>query len=262
MLNLQNISYSIGRKKILQDINASFRPGAFNMILGPNGSGKSSLLKIISGEINDFTGNVLYDEQNSRNIKKDLWAKSRAVLSQQPDLGFPLMVDEVVMMGRYPHFAFNPGKKDEAICSEVMKRLQLESFASRNYLTLSGGEKQRVQFARVLAQIWEPVAGRNRYLFLDEPIASLDIYYQHQFLEIASQLVKDNITVVAVLHDINLSIQYGTHLFFMKDGQLVAEGSPATMITPGLISSVFNIPVRVLQDEVSGKPFIAHSEHG
>jgi iron complex transport system ATP-binding protein len=259
MLSLQNISYRIGGSNILANISTSFSPGEFNIILGPNGSGKSSLLKIISGEIHDYTGLVLYDQKNSREIKKAEWARSRAVMSQQPELSFPLMVDEVVMMGRYPHFAFNPGKKDEAICREVMERLHLESFMDRNYLTLSGGEKQRVQFARVLAQIWEPTANSNRCLFLDEPIASLDIYYQHQFLQMAKQLVADNITVVAVLHDINLSIQYGSNMLFMKEGRLVTSGRPGEIVTAGLIREIFNIPVTIFNNSAGKRPVVVYN---
>lgn len=86
-------------------------------------------------------------------------------MSQQPELNFPLMVEEVVMMGRYPHFTFNPNKKDQDICNEVIERMNLTSFKERNYLTLSGGEKQRVQYARVLAQIWEKPIRGFRYLF-------------------------------------------------------------------------------------------------
>jgi len=169
MLSTENIYYRIGKKLILSAINAQFLPGEFNMILGPNGSGKSSFLKIFSGEIQHFEGNVFYGAKNIREIKKETLAKNRAVMSQQPELSFPLMVDEVVMMGRYPHFAFNPGKKDIAICNEVMERMNLQLFKERNYLTLSGGEKQRVQYARVLAQVWEKPANGYRYLFLDEP---------------------------------------------------------------------------------------------
>jgi len=262
MLSLQNISYRIGKKNILHGVGAVFHPGQFNIILGPNGSGKSSLLKIICGEINDYTGTVLYDQQNSRQLKKAEWAKNRAVMSQQPELSFPLMVDEVVMMGRYPHFAFNPGRRDEAICREVMEHLDLQSFAERNYLTLSGGEKQRVQFARVLAQIWEPTGSNSRYLFLDEPVASLDIYYQHQFLQMATQLLAANITVVAVLHDINLSVQYGSNLFFMKEGKLVANGKPGNVVTAGLIHEIFNIPVTVLHNNGTKMPVVVYNQPG
>ena len=111
------------------------------------------------------------------------------------------------MMGRYPHFHFNPGNKDEQACDEVMTRMNLQSFRERNYLTLSGGEKQRVQFARVLAQIWEKPVNEPRYLFLDEPLTSLDINYQQEFLQIAREFAFSNTVLIAVMHDINLAIQ-------------------------------------------------------
>lgn len=262
MLKANNIYYSIGKKLILNDISVEFHPGEFNMILGPNGSGKSTFLKIFSGEINTYDGTILYNNKKIASQKKEALAKYRAVMSQQPELSFPLMVDEVVMMGRYPHFAFNPGRKDEAICREVMEHLDLQSFAERNYLTLSGGEKQRVQFARVLAQIWEPTGSNSRYLFLDEPVASLDIYYQHQFLQIATQLLAANITVVAVLHDINLSVQYGSNLFFMKEGKLVANGKPGNVVTAGLIHEIFNIPVTVLHNNGTKMPVVVYNQPG
>ena len=111
MLRTENISFSVGKKQILKNVSASFLPGEFNMILGPNGSGKSSFLKIFSGEINRFQGTVLYEDKKIKELRKEELAKKRAVMSQQADLGFPLLVEEVVMMGRYPHFTFNPNKK-------------------------------------------------------------------------------------------------------------------------------------------------------
>src|SRR4051812_41126949 len=155
MLKADNISYSIGKKSILAGVSAEFHPGEFNMILGPNGSGKSTFLKIFSGEIHNNDGNVFYGDKKIRSIKTEELARFRAVMSQQPVLSFPLTVNEVVMMGRYPHFNFSPNKKDETICDQVIERMDLHAFLDRNYLTLSGGEKQRVQYARVLAQIWE-----------------------------------------------------------------------------------------------------------
>lgn len=165
MLSTKNISYSIETKKILINICADFLPGKINMILGPNGSGKSTFLKIFSGEIKHFTGEVFYNDNNLHSFKPIELAKQRAVMSQQPELSFPLPVEEVVMMGRYPHFTFNPDKKDICICNEVMELLQLISFKERNYLTLSGGEKQRVQFARMLAQVWQAPTNDYRYVF-------------------------------------------------------------------------------------------------
>lgn len=259
MLSTEKIYYRIGKKEILNGISAEFKPGEFNMILGPNGSGKSSFLKIFSGEISGYEGSVLYNGHPISGLKKEELARYRAVMSQQPELGFPLTVDEVVMMGRYPHFRFNPGKKDEAICNEVIDRMNLSAFKERNYLTLSGGEKQRVQYARVLAQVWEKPAAGCRYLFLDEPLTSLDISYQQEFLQIAREFRKDDTVLVAVMHDINLATQYGDKLFFLKEGALVAHGTAAEILNESLIEKVFNIKTAIIQNPVTGTPLIIHT---
>lgn len=258
MLKTQNLYYRIGKKLILNGINTEFNPGEFNMILGPNGSGKSSFLKIFSGEINKYEGTVFYGQEKIVHLKKEELAKHRAVMSQQPELSFPLMVEEVVMMGRYPHFSFNPNKKDEDICNEVMDRMNLASFKERNYLTLSGGEKQRVQYARVLAQVWEKPAIGCRYLFLDEPLTSLDINYQQEFLQIAREFTKADTVMVAVMHDINLAIQYADKLFFLKEGELVAHGKPKDILSEELIKKVFNVSVTIINNPVTNNPLVVY----
>jgi len=259
MLRTEGIYYSIGKKLILSNISAEFQPGEFNMILGPNGSGKSTFLKIFSGEIHGNDGNVFYADKPIRSIKTDELAKYRAVMSQQPELSFPLTVDEVVMMGRYPHFNFNPNKKDESICGEVMERMNLSSFSDRNYLTLSGGEKQRVQFARVLAQIWEQPKNGYRYLFLDEPLASLDIKYQQEFLQIAREFAKTGTVLVAVLHDINLAIQFADRLFLLKEGNLAAQGKPKEILSSELIKRVFDVDAQIIENPVSKEPLVVYN---
>lgn len=256
MLKTENIRYSIGKKTILPGISIDFLPGEFNIILGPNGSGKSSFLKIFSGELKDHEGDVFYADQNIRSVNKEALAKCRAVMSQQPELSFPLDVDEVVMMGRYPHFNYNPSKKDFAICNEVMQLMNLYDFKGRNYLTLSGGEKQRVQFARVLAQVWE--TNTSRYLFLDEPLTSLDINYQQEFLQLVRSFINKNTVVIAVLHDINLAIQYGDKLFFLKDGQLAASGTPSGVINETMIENVFGVRTSIIQNPINGSPLMIY----
>ncbi len=259
MLRTENISYSIGKKQILKNISLEFIPGEFNMILGPNGSGKSTFLKIFSGEINDYDGNVFYGDKKIGSIKKEELARKRAVMSQQPELNFPLSVEEVIMMGRYPHFAFNPGKKDEDICNEVMNRMNLRSFKERNYLTLSGGEKQRVQFARVLAQVWEKPGSVTRHLFLDEPLASLDINYQQEFLQIARSFLGPDTIITAVIHDINLAIQYADKLFFFKEGELAALGKPSSILSEKLIEDIFRVKVTIISNPLSGSPLVVYN---
>jgi len=259
MLRTENISYSIGKKQILKNVNASFQPGEFNMILGPNGSGKSSFLKIFSGEINKFDGSVFYDDKKIKEIKNEELAKKRAVMSQQAELSFPLLVEEVVMMGRYPHFTFNPNKRDVTICNEVIEQMNLADFKTRNYLTLSGGEKQRVQYARVLAQVWEKPTDGYRYLFLDEPLNSLDISYQHEFLQAAVELIKDQTVLIAVMHDINLAAHYADNLFFLKEGEMVVHGSPKDILTENILEKVFNVKTKVIENPVTGKPLVIYN---
>lgn len=259
MLRTENISYSIGKKDILKNVSASFLPGEFNMILGPNGSGKSTFLKIFSGEINKFHGTVSYGDKKLKDLGKEELAKKRAVMSQQADLGFPLLVDEVVMMGRYPHFTFNPNKRDITICNEVIERMDLSAFKQRSYLTLSGGEKQRVQYARVLAQIWESPEEGYRYLFLDEPLNSLDISYQHEFLQAAVDIMKEHTVLIAVMHDINLAAHYADNLFFLKEGELIVHGKPKDILTEKIIEKVFKIKTTVIENPVTGKPLIIYN---
>ena len=210
-------------------------------------------------------------------------------MTQLPELHFPLSVEEIVMMGRYPHFSFSPTPNDRAICEHVLSHLSIQSLSGRDYLTLSGGERQRVQFARALAQIWEdpasleashlpislsptgqppqsaalPVSG-CRYLFLDEPVSSLDIHYQHQLLQLARDLVKEKIVLIAVLHDLNLALHYADRMIFIKQGRIVAEGRVPDIVKPALIREVFDIEARLLEDPQSDTPVITftHSSNG
>lgn len=259
MLQLDQVSYKAGNKTILHPVSATFIPGQFYMILGPNGAGKSSLLKLISGEEEPETGVVYYDQVNIRQRSKASLARCRAVLSQLPELHFPLTVEEVVMMGRYPHFELNPQRIDIEICDEYIRLLNLEPFRQRNYLTLSGGEKQRVQFARVLSQLGKAVSAEPRYLLLDEPLSSLDINYQQEFLRIARQLLHadTNLTLIAVMHDINLALQFADQVLLLKDGHEVGNASPAKLLEPELIAAVFGVQCSTVPHPVTGVPLIA-----
>ena len=256
MILVEQIKYSVGVKNILNNISIQFLPGTCNLIIGPNGSGKSTLIKLLSGELDNYDGRVMYNGADIKTYSKLRLAASRAVLSQQTELSFPMTVEEVVMLGRNPHFEFNPSKKDLEIVKEVINLLDLNSFILRNYQTLSGGEKQRVHYARVLAQIWESPNGEQRYLFLDEPLNNLDIYYQEHFLKMAVSLLNETTTLIGVVHDINIALRYANQLSFLKEGAIIKNGAPAKIVDAILIKEVFNVNTQVIVHPSSGIPIV------
>ena len=198
----------------------------------------------------------MYYDTDIKTYTKQGLAATRAVLSQQTELSFPMTVEEVVMLGRNPHFEFNPTRKDTDKVQEVIALLDLTSFIHRNYQTLSGGEKQRVHYARVLAQIWDQPKGEHRYLFLDEPLNNLDLYYQQSFLSIAISLLNETTTLIGVVHDINIAMRYADELFFLKEGELIKNGAPEKIVDAILIKEVFNVDTQIITHPSSPKPIV------
>lgn len=248
MLCVQDLSYTIGSKALLQGITCSFLPGKTNLIIGPNGAGKSTLIRLLSGQLRPTSGEVFYHrDQNIRNLPAAELARSRALLSQNVELAFPLRVAEVVMMGRYPHFSYQPSAHDHEICAAAMRFFDVTDLSERNYLTLSGGEMQRVHFARVAAQIWDSSQKTSRYLLLDEPLTYLDIYYQIDFMDKLVELVRGhNLVVVGVVHDLNLASKYADYLVLLQQGNLIAQGTKNEVLTRALIREVYKMDVEVM----------------
>ncbi|HET6254741.1 MAG TPA: heme ABC transporter ATP-binding protein [Puia sp.] len=258
MLRIENLVCRAGGRVIVDDITAGFPAGMMHVIVGPNGSGKSTFLKAFSGDRAPDSGRVLYDGVAAAHLDKAGLARRRAVMSQLPELHFPLRVDDIVMMGRYPHFAWRPAARDREVCRMAMEQLGISGFADRDYLTLSGGERQRVQFARALAQIADQPAAGSRYFFLDEPVSSLDIRYQHQLLQTARSLVSDTMVLIVILHDLNLALQYADRIVFMKEGRIVAAGDSPGIVTSGLVREVFDVSAHLLDDPYSGARVIVY----
>ena len=250
MIQANNITYKIGKKTILKDISVRFEAGKINLILGPNGAGKSTLVKVICNQLKPRVGNVFYDGKNIQEKTVAELAKVRAVLSQNTELAFPLKVREVVMMGRYPHFSVNPTSKDEQAAQEAMRFFDVETMADRDYLTLSGGEKQRVHFARVVSQIWHQSENCCRYLVLDEPLTFLDVHYQFHFMNKLKELLKQqNIVIVGVVHDLNLAAKFADHLVLLNNGGLLAAGTKTEVLTQENMKFAYRLEPVIHNDE-------------
>ena len=245
MIRCENLNYSIGKKSLLTNINCTFEKGKLNLIIGPNGAGKSTLIKLLSGQISAKKGRITFENKPLSEFSIQQMAQIRAVLSQNIDLAFPMKVREVVMMGRYPYFSGNPSEKDFQACQEAMDLFSVTEYADRNYLSLSGGEKQRIQFARVFAQIWFSDQGQ-RYLLLDEPVTFLDIKHQYKFLkEIKRFAVEEDLLVIGVLHDLNFAAQFADDLLLLHNGKLVSKGLSSEVLTEENIFNTFELKMKI-----------------
>ncbi len=256
MITVKNIHYTVGTKKLIDDISFDVQPGELLAIIGANGAGKSTLLKLLCREIPVATGEIHIRQQPINSYKLDNLAQFRSVLTQSNTISVSFKVHELVMMGRYPHFDNNPTENDIHIVKAVMEETGIVEFANRDYNTLSGGEQQRVQLARVIAQIYDQPKG---LLFLDEPTNGLDLLYQQQILVLARQLADRGYCVVSILHDINFASRYADKVLILKKGRRVAFGSPREVITCENIHHAFNIQVRLFDDEEFKCPLIIPS---
>ena len=254
MLTGSDITFRVGNKELISDISASFAPGKLHLLVGPNGAGKSTLVKVLARLLHPQKGKVEYEGVDVSKAGEAELAKRRAVLSQAIEIAFPLTVREVVMMGRYPHFSGRPGPTDERIVDEVMQHFDVVEFEHRYYQTLSGGERQRVNFARVLAQLWRDGAIDScRYLFLDEPLTFLDIRHQIDFMKrIRSFTDATDVVTVGVVHDLNLAARFADHILMLSGGRIVANGTPAEVLTTKRIEQVFGVEPTMIQTEDSG----------
>ena len=245
MIELINTGFAVGKKILVSDISLQLHAGEFVVVMGANGAGKSTLLKMMSGSLKPSTGSVLFKEKLIHEYKTEALAKQRAVLSQHYHISFPLLAREIVMMGRYPYFNNQPLAKDEEMVTDCMNRMEVMQLSDRNYQTLSGGEAQKVQMCRVLAQIGETSETDQKLLLLDEPVSHLDIKYQHQLLKEAKHLCEKNVAVLAVLHDVNLALKYADRILFMKDGAIIKELNNKEAITASLLKEVFDVDAKI-----------------
>lgn len=238
MISADHVTVIRSGRKLLDNVGLDLQPGRFTVVVGPNGAGKSTLMKVISGEMKPDVGFVLYHGTSVDLCQPVELAKRRAVLPQATQLAFPFTALEIVRMGAVAQGALNPTEQ----ARQALSRVGLRGFESRPYPSLSGGEQQRVQFARALAQVPQPVAdGVPSALFLDEPTASLDLGHQISVLEIARDFANAGGIVLAILHDLNLAAEFADHLVVLNHGRVVAEGACAETVNDEIIASVYGI---------------------
>lgn len=240
MLDARNLTVTLGRRTILDQINFSAQAGHVTSIVGPNGAGKSTLLKALTGDL-AYKGDVFLNKHNVANTAPWQMAQLRAVLPQASQLAFPFTVLEVVRLGLVgaPH-------NSDLLIRQALAHVDLLGFEGRLYQELSGGEQQRIQLARVLLQVWEPVQeGEPRWLFLDEPVSSLDIGHQLQIMQIARDFADRGGGVVAVMHDLNLTARYSDRVALLHDGAVIADNTPDATFTDHLLSRAYGCHIAV-----------------
>ena len=244
MLKANKLSVRIGPHVLLDNLTVEFAPGELVMVVGPNGAGKTTLLRCLDGELAPTEGNIEFAHKLIGEWSHNDLARKRAVLPQQSTLDFPFTVNDVVLMGRIPHRTSDA--ENRMIATRVLALCDCAGLSGRSYTSLSGGEQQRVQMARVLAQIWDPQISPDRFLLLDEPASALDLSHQYALLRLLKHLSsKEKIGVVCTLHNLNLVTQFADRAIVIDRGMLVADGPPIDVFTEETLSNVFNLDVSV-----------------
>jgi iron complex transport system ATP-binding protein len=258
MLQVYHLSKSYEDTQVLQNIEFSVGKGEFFGILGPNGSGKSTLLKLLSGVEKPSSGEVLLEGKPVGKYTRKQLSRALAVLQQEslPPVNFT--VKEVIEMGRYPYQNWLGEEKDDQgeIVDAILEKLRLVELQERSLQNLSGGERQRVALGKVMAQ-------QPKLLLLDEPTTYLDIGYQIQMMDqVKSWQNEDNMTVVAVLHDLNLASIYCDRMLMIDKGRAVCLGTPADIIQSELIERVYGTTPIIIEHPVHQLPQIILQQGG
>jgi iron complex transport system ATP-binding protein len=252
MLEAHDLTVGYNGKPVLSDVDLAVARGQFVGIVGPNGCGKSTLVRALSRVLRPLSGQVLLDGVDVYEMGARELARRLAVVSQENPVAFDFPVREVVLMGRAPHlsrFAVE-GPRDYAIAEDAMALTHTLVFADRPITSLSGGERQRCMIARALAQ-------QPDVFLLDEPTAHLDINHQIEILDLARRLTSERgLATVVVLHDLNLASQYCDHLILIAQGQVLAEGRPADVVTEPRIRAAYGTDVQVRLHPSTGRPYV------
>jgi len=238
VLSTSNLSFSVGDRELIHEISLEIPRGSFVGLIGPNGCGKSTLLKTIYRVNKASKGSVYLNGREIREMSDKEVAKKMSVVTQENEINFDFTVMEMMMVGRYAHRDLFSDRRaeDEEICRNALKMVGMEQFEKRSFLTLSGGEKQRVFIASAFSRNTELVV-------LDEPTNHLDVGYQFQIMDIMKSHI--NITVFSSIHDMNIAMQYCDYIIALKKGKIVAAGIPMEVLTAERIRELFRVQAEI-----------------
>lgn len=244
-LNVKKLDYFIEGTRILDGVSIGVNEGEFVGLIGPNGCGKSTLLKNIYKTYKPARDVVFIDGKDVMTLTSREMAREVSVMAQENSVEFDIEVMDMVMYGRYSHRKFLEGEKkeDAQLCRRRIREVGLEGYEHRSYLSLSGGEKQRVLLARALVQ-------ESRLIVLDEPTNHLDVRFQYLIMQ---TLKNQDITVFASVHDLNIAAMYCDKIFLMDQGKIVKTGTPKEVITEENIERIFKVKSQVTVNEITGK---------
>lgn len=239
-IEVKSLSFSYGSRSVLRQISFSVRDGEFLSILGPNGVGKSTLLRCLLGLQKGYGGTVLLDGEDVSALAPRALARQAAYIPQNCSPAFPFRVEDVVLMGTTHRLgAFgSPGKKERAQAHRALEKLGIAHLSDRSFLHLSGGERQLVIIARALAQ-------DARILLLDEPTASLDYGNQIQVLSQAKALSREGYTILQTTHDPQTAFQFSDRILALRDGAVLACGTPKEVLTSQNMRGLYGIALTV-----------------
>jgi iron complex transport system ATP-binding protein len=259
VLETASITVRIGTKSLLNDVSIAFEPGEIVSLVGPNGAGKSTLLRVLSGDLVAHTGAVLLKGRALASYGPRALALHRAILSQSINVAFPFTVAHIVRMGA----GDRRGRQIDDLVDEALSQVDLDNFHDRAITTLSGGEQQRAHFARVLVQLQCGEAAHGPgVLLLDEPTASLDLRHQLDVVEAARRCAGRGVTVVAILHDLNLASMLADRILVLNRGRIDSDATPAETITDLMLARVFGVAEVVGVTPTGGRPFVLpHAAH-
>ncbi len=249
-LSVRNVSYEVDRVKLIDDISLDIPRGSFVGIIGPNGSGKSTLLKTIY-RTNKATAGTVYlnGEEMDRLSNKEI-ARRMAVVSQENQVSFDFSVMEIMMIGRYANRSFldKNAVDDRRICEQALESVGMLGYKNRSFLSLSGGEKQKVLIASAFSR-------NPELIVLDEPTNHLDVGYQFLILDIMKQ--RKDVTIFTSIHDMNMAMQYCDTIIAIKGGKVYCTGTPREVLTAQRLQELFHVRAEIIEQQGS-VPYIRY----